>query len=333
LSLLVDPAAAQEPCPAGSSQLIIYHAGSLSAAFKAVEKVFTEETGVCVVDVAGGSVNAARQVTAGGKPCDIFASADYQTIDRMLKPARYADYTVRFAEGAMVLAYMTSSRNASTIAAANSPFNPPDVIPEAAPDWHVQLSQPGVVISGSHPFLDPGGYRADLIFQLAQAHYRVPNLYNNLLDRYAIGRPTDELGKAFDYQFTYEHSARARARIDAAGTYRYVRLPDAISLGATEQNARYGKTGISIPGLQSPGSAPTVRIPASRVTWGLTVMKSAPNRDNAIAFLQLLFSSRGMAMQTESGPTPIIPPVASRGDYSHLPAALKSLVHVQTAAH
>ena len=333
LSLLAGSANAQQPCPAGTPQLIIYHAGSLSAAFVAVERVFKERTGICVVDVAGGSVDAARRVTAGRQPCDIYASADYQVIDRMLKPAHYADYSILFAEGGMVLAYTTNSKDAATIAAPDSTFSPPDVIPDAAFDWYQQLTQPGVAIAGSHPFLDPGGYRADLIFQLAQGHYDVPNLYNTMLAHYSISKAADALGKTFDYQFTYEHSAAAAYQADTTGTYRYVRLPDDVSLGLSGLNKRYAERSITIPGLQLATTASTVRIPATRVTWGLTVMKAAPNHDNALAFLQLLFSSEGAAMQTAAGPTPISPPIVSRQDYAHLPASLKAIVRAQPATH
>jgi ABC-type molybdate transport system substrate-binding protein len=46
-------------------QLIIYHAGSLTAAFSSVETLFTQQTGVCVTDVSAGSVDAARGITTG----------------------------------------------------------------------------------------------------------------------------------------------------------------------------------------------------------------------------------------------------------------------------
>ena len=159
--------------------LSIYHAGSLSAVLKAVEKVYTQRTGVCVTDVPGGSVAGARTVTAGRVPCDIYASADYEIIDRMMKPAGVADYTIRFGEGAMVLAYRTTSKHAETIARGR--LDPPASIPDVAPDWYEQMIGPGVSSLGSNPFLDPGGYRADLIFQLAQAKYGVPNLYSTML--------------------------------------------------------------------------------------------------------------------------------------------------------
>jgi molybdate/tungstate transport system substrate-binding protein len=327
-SLLGFSAQAQAPCPAGTPQLIIYHPGSISPAFKAVEALFTQQSGVCVVDVAGGSVGIARQVTAGRLRCDLFAAADAEIIEQMLKPAGFADYTIRFAGGAMVLAYTTSSRNAATIAAPG-PFHPPGIIPAAAPDWYAQLNQPGVMISGSHPFLDPGGYRADMIFQLAQDHYGVPNLYNELLGHYKIANAPGGLGKTFDYQFTYEHGARTAFKADQTGTYRYVRLPDEVSLGVPGMDGLYRKRGITIPGLQVPGAATTVTLPASRVTWGITLMNAAPNRDHALAFLKLLFSSQGTAVLDATGPAPITPPVVSRQDFARLPPVLKALVQAQ----
>src|SRR5262249_23725702 len=160
-------------CAPGAPQVIIYHAGSLTAAFGQVEALFTQQTGICVVDAAAGSVDAARRVTAGQEPCDIYASADDKDIDVLLKPAGFADYTIAFARGAMFLAYTVSSKNAATIADPNVSFNPPAQIPPVAGNWYAQLTQSGVLVGGSNPFLDPSGYRADLIFQLAERQYAV----------------------------------------------------------------------------------------------------------------------------------------------------------------
>src|SRR5262252_3082177 len=92
-------ASAKAACPQDAPQLIIYHAGSLTAAFSSVETLFTQQTGVCVTDVAAGSVDAARRVTTGQEPCDIFASADFEVINLLLKPAHFADYDILFGQG------------------------------------------------------------------------------------------------------------------------------------------------------------------------------------------------------------------------------------------
>jgi len=55
-------------------------------------------------------------------------------------------------------------------------------------------------------------------------------------------------------------------------------------------------------------------------------METAQNRDNAIAFLELLFGPQGVALQTASGPKPISPPVVDRDDFRRLPRELRPLV-------
>ena len=84
LILLLLPAwaaTAKESCPAGAPQLIIYHAGSLSSAFKSMEDLFTQQTGVCIVDAAGGSVSLARRITAGGLPSEEMSGRLAETIE------------------------------------------------------------------------------------------------------------------------------------------------------------------------------------------------------------------------------------------------------------
>ena len=314
---------AQAPAEA-PRPLIICHAGSLSAAFKQLETTYTQRTGVPVQDLAGGSVALVRRIASGQQACDLYASADFQNIDLMLKPAGLSGGGIRFAAGAMVLAYSTTSRGAGTIAAPGT-FQPP-AVPMAAADWYRQLAQPGVKIAGSHPFLDPGGYRADLIFQLAQAQYQVPGLYNDLLSNMALGGHPGGLGQTFDYQFSYEHGALAAWRAHPEGTVRYVRLPDEVNLGAATPEGRYARGGITIPGLGLPGTADSVRIPATRVTWGIAVMKNSANRDAALAFLELLLGSEGNAVLKAVGPEPLVPARAPKEDVAQLPPALQALV-------
>ena len=93
-------------------------------------------------------------------------------IDLLLKPIGLADYTIVFARGRMVLAYL-----------ATDPLTPRDRRRWRFPASRCRsrtplptgigcLLEPGVRISGSHPFLDPSGYRSHMIFQLAQTLYK-----------------------------------------------------------------------------------------------------------------------------------------------------------------
>jgi molybdate/tungstate transport system substrate-binding protein len=317
---------AQTNCvPATNSQIVIYRAGSLTRAFQPLEKAFTCKTGVQVKDFPMGSVDAGRQITAGGQHADLYAPADYLDIDMFMKPAGYADFDIVFAHGRMVLAYSQSNLDAKKlppIAAAPG---------KAVAKWYEILTRPDVTIGGGNFFLDPGAYRAPMIFQLAEAFYKVPNLYNNLLERLVIpgqaaGAPT--LGKGIDFQFTYEHNARATAATNP--DYRYVDVPDEINMSDSAKDAWYRQNAVVVlPGLGTPRSARIVPVPAARVAWGITLLNDAPNRENAVRFLKLLLSPEGTAALKENGPDPITPAVVSARELKKLPEPLRRLV----AAH
>jgi molybdate/tungstate transport system substrate-binding protein len=333
-SLLLTSSGAQtKNCVAPSGgQLVIYRAGSLTRAFAPLVEIFTCQTGVQVRDVAMGSVDAGRQVTAGGQKADLYAPADYLDIDLLMKPAGYSEFNIVFAHGRMVLAYSEKSiaekKLPSIVAPGSLPFRVPDSIPKASDRWCEILTIPGVSIGGGNPFLDPGAYRAPMIFQLAAAHYKAPNLYNDLLEHVVIP-PADQtataLGRLFDFQFTYEHNARVTAA--ANPDYRYVDLPDEINLSDPSKDRFYRENAVvAIPGLGTARSPRTVVIPATHVAWGITLLKDAPNRENAIRFLELLLGPAGVASLTENGPAPISPAVVSPESFARLPRSLQPLV-------
>jgi len=313
-----------------NQQLIIYRAGSLTRAFEPLIKQFTCQTGIQVKDTSGGSVDMGRQITAGGKACDLYAPADYLDIDLLMKPAGYANFDIVFAHGRSVLAYSASGLAAKKLppiaAPGGPPFHPPDSVPKAAAKWYEILTMPGVAIGGGNWFLDPNAYRAPMIFQLAEDFYKVPNLYNNLLEHLVImGQNSGAtLGKQFDFQFTYEHNARATAATNP--DYRYVELPDEINLSDPAKDSYYRQAVVVLPGLGTPRSAKTVTVTGARLAWGITMLKDAPNKENAIKFLQLLLSPAGAASLKENGPDPLSPALVSPADLRNLPESLRALV-------
>ena len=267
-----------------------------------------------------GSVDAGRQITAGGQSCDLYAPADYLDIDLFMKPAGYANFDIVFAHGRMVLAY-----SASGLAAKNLPPIAETGSRKAVAKWYEILTMPGVEIGGGNPFLDPGAYRAPMIFQLAEAYYKVPNLYNNMLKHLVSSGQGAALGKQFDFQFSYEHNARATAI--ANPDYRYADLPDEINMSDSAKDAYYKQNAIVVlPGLGSSRSARTIPVPGTHVAWGITLLNDAPNKDNAIKFLQLLLSPAGTASLNENGPAPTSPALVSAADFHKLPESLQPLV-------
>ena len=95
--------------------------------------------------------------------------------------------------------------------------------------------------------------------------------------------------------------------------FRYVDLPDEINLSDPAKDSYYAKNAVVVlPGLGTARSAQTVAVRGTRVAWGITLMNDAPNRANAVKFLQLLLSPTGTAMLKENGPAPIEPALVSR---------------------
>jgi len=329
---LASAASAQTPkcVPPSSQQVVIYRAGSLTRAFKPLEDAFTCQTGIQVKDSAMGSVDAGRQITAGGQACDLYAPADYLDIDLFMKPAGYADFNIVFAHGKMVLTYSASGLAAKKLPpiAESGPFQPPRSVPNAAAKWYEILTMPGVAIGGGNPFLDPGAYRAPMIFQLAEEFYKVPNLYNNLLEHAVTPGPASSdlvLGKQLDFQFSYEHNAQATAATNP--DYRYVNLPDEINMSDPAKDAYYRQHAVVVlPGLGVPRSARTIPVPGAHVAWGITLLTGAPNRENAVKFLQLLLSATGTASLNDNGPAPLSPALVSPADFHKLPESLRPLV-------
>ena len=335
-ALSPESAAAQTPgcVPPSNQQLIIYRAGSLTRAFKPLVTAFTCQTGIQVKDLAMGSVDAARQITAGGQACDLYAPADYSDIDLFMKSAGYANFNIVFAQGKMVLMYSengVAEKKLPPIAEPDSPpFHPPNSIPKAAAKWYEILTMPGVAIGGGNPFLDPGAYRANMIFQLAQEYYKVPNLYNDMLKHVVIPGPDPSgsaLGKRFDFQFIYEHNAQAS--VSTNPDYRYVNLPDEINMSDPAKNDYYRRHAVVVvPGLGTSRNVQNITVPGTRVAWGITLMKDAPNPENAVKFLELLLGPTGTAMLKENGPAPIFPAVVSAEDFRKVPKSLRPLVKV-----
>ncbi|MBV9507706.1 MAG: extracellular solute-binding protein [Acidobacteriia bacterium] len=320
---------AQQSVPKPSDgALTVYHAGSLTAAFQSVEAAFKKEhPGVQVVDKSFGSVDMARRVTSGGESADILATADYTNIDSMLKP-KYAAYTIRFAQGGMVLMYRADDTNQAAgvneiadPAIAYNPNTTPPSIPNVKPNWYTYLTRPGVHIAGADPAADPGGYRAVMIMQLAEAYYREPGLYQRMRDHYTI--TSGAAAPASDFRFSYESSALAAARQDSA--VRLARLPAEVALSDSAKSAFYHKAVVSIPALFE--GEPPIKVEGTRATWGITILNMAKNRANAVAFLEFLLNpGKGAALQKAAGPEPIIPALVSKSDHERLPEELRSLV-------
>lgn len=272
-------------------KLIVFHAGSLSMPFEAMEKEF--EAMYPNVDLqreASGSSTAARKISELDKPCDLMASADYRVIDELLIPEN-AELNIRFASNQIVLCYTDNSEYHENINAEN---------------WYEILQKNEVIWGHSDPNLDPCGYRALMVMQLAENFYNETDLYKKLLEN----RPKENIRPKsvelisllqtgnMDYAWEY-------LSVAIQHNLKFIKLPDEINLGNYRFDDIYEKASVKVTGKQ-PDTY--MEIKGASCTYGITVIKNAPNRDAAMHFLRYLLDPEGgMKVLEEMGQPPIIP--------------------------
>ncbi len=283
--------------------LTIYHAGSLTIPFDEVTKEFNKlYPDIKVETGAAGSATAIRKVTELGKKAGIIASADYILIPEMMFP-EYADWYITFAYNRMVIAYTNKSRFGDEINEDN---------------WYEILQRHGVNYGRSDPDRDPCGYRTLMVWQLAEDHYSMPGLYNKLyggggeiirgmeVELIALLESGD-----LDYAFNYLSVAKQH-RLN------FVELPAEIDLSSQEFRDYYSKAKVEI-ASKKPGE--TITKTGKPIVYGITIPKNAPHPELAVAWIDFLLSSDGMAIMEANGQPPIIPAVTN--DKSKLPDELR----------
>ena len=292
-------------------KLIVFHAGSLSVPFAKIEKAFEEKyPEVDVMREAGGSTKMARLISEVGKPADVMAAADYTVIDDLLIP-KFTAWEVRFASNQLVLCYTPKSRYSDKVNSKN---------------WYKILQKKGVIWGQADPNLDPCGYRALMVMQLAERFYGSPGLYNRLLASRseAAIRPKSveliSLLKTGNIDYAWEYLSVA-----VQHGLEYVKLPDEINLGNSKFDSFYKLAKVKVAG-RKPGTW-TVKIGKS-CTYGVTILKNSANKEAAVAFVEYLIDPEGgLKILQESGQPPIIPCLTGSVQmYQAVPDALKKFV-------
>jgi len=299
---------------APKSKVVIFNAGSLTIPFAKMEKEFeAKHPGVDIIRESAGSRKCARKISDLKKPCDIMASADFTVIDGMLIP-EYANWNIRFATNRLVLCYMDNSRSAKKINANN---------------WYEILQKKGVVWGHSDPNADPCGYRSLMVLQLAEKYYKKPGLYQRLINN----RPKENIRPKsvelvallqtgnMDYAWEYRSVA-------VQHELKFIELPDKINLGNYKYDNFYKQAVVELTG-KKPGT--TIKKKGKSCTYGVTLIKDAPNSEAATAFLQYMLNPEGgLKILKEMGQPPFIPcRVPTAEMMAILPAGLQKLVEVK----
>lgn len=290
-----------------NDELLVAHAGSLSSMLQDdMVPGFTDRIGCHVIRRAGPAVGLANAILANELAPDIYMSADVAT-NRLLMGDQGGD-KVRWyfscARTRMVLAYSPQSRFRAEFAAAASG----DKL------WFEVLQLPGLVFLRSDPRVDPGGYRSVFVFQLAERHYRRPDLKEQILRddeneaQLLAGRPSLFDGSV-DAVMLYITSA-----LDLG--LPYIQLPDEIDLSSPALADWYRTASYTNPRGQ--------RFDGSPATYSITIPQGAANPAGAAEFVKYIFSDVGRIALQRHGFTPTAPLLG--GEFAAVPADLRPLL-------
>lgn len=289
---------------APNNKLVIFHAGSLSVPFKEITEEFKKENpDVMILLESAGSVACARKITDLNKKCDIIASADYTVIDEMLIP-EHADWNIKFAGNEMTIVYNNDSKYSEEINQNN---------------WHEILLKDNVAYGRSDPNSDPCGYRAVLVFQLAEKFYHIEGLSERIVGKdneYIRPKETDLLAlletKTIDYIFLYRSVAEQHG-------LNFIILPDSINLKRPEIGEFYSNASVEINGKKPGEKIAKIGQP---MVYGITMLKNASNKELAIKFLQFALSTdKGMSIMTKNGQSSMVPSYSET--FNSIPHELK----------
>jgi molybdate/tungstate transport system substrate-binding protein len=295
---------AQQKTNSISGDLIIFHAGSLAFPFKEIAAEFNKEyPNVKILLESAGSVASARKITDLNRPCDILASSDYGVIDNMLIP-KYADWNIKFVSNELSIVYSEKSRMSSQINSKN---------------WYDILMNKEVAYGRADPNADPCGYRTVLSLELAEKYYKKPGLAKLITDKdqnYMRPKEVDLIALlesgSIDYIFLYRSVAIQHH-------LKYITLPDDIKLKNMGLASQYAVATTEINGKE-PGKKETVK--GEPMVYSVTMLRDAPNKPAAIAFLKFLLSKdKGMKVMEENGQPSVIPMATQ--NYEKIPLELK----------
>ena len=269
-----------------TGELTVFNAGSLAYPVRELLRAFgREHPGVTPRQESSGSLEAARKLTELGKIPDVLAVADYNVITKLLVP-RYATWHVTFASNAMVLAYSNRSTGAAEINGEN---------------WWRILLRPEVRWGSSDPSLDPNGYRALMVMQLAERHYGEPGLGGRLagaLDpRFVRPNEAQLLGLVQAGELDYAWSYRSLA---ITAGLRWVDLPPEIDLSDESRVPAYAAAVVRLPGGRR-ASADSVDFRGEPIVYALTIPLGAPHPETARAFARFVLSPAGREVLTKAG--------------------------------
>jgi molybdate/tungstate transport system substrate-binding protein len=140
-------------CKARATEVVVFHASSLSAVLGEASEAFQKANPQVRIRLEpSGSQVATRKVSELGMRADIVAVADAALIDKMMIPT-HATWNAVFATNEIVIAHKDHSKWTDQITTQN---------------WPEILARPGIRLGRADPDTAPIGYQTLMVWQLAE---------------------------------------------------------------------------------------------------------------------------------------------------------------------
>jgi molybdate/tungstate transport system substrate-binding protein len=206
------------------STVSILAAGSLN---NALENGLRPAVDATLQSEVHGSAECARLVSSGQKDPDILSLADTVLFDSLAG----TEWVAEFATNSLVVAYNPETAGGQRVADAD--------------EWYEPLLAGGVALGRTDPRLDPLGYRALFMLELASEHYDTDrNLRAAIPEREQIYPETQLISQfetgAIDAAIAYRSMATERG-------YEMVELPPEIDLSDPDFAERYRQVEYELP--------------------------------------------------------------------------------------
>jgi molybdate/tungstate transport system substrate-binding protein len=261
-------------CGGRKKRVVIFHADALTVPIGDIIAEYEQlHPNVRILAESHGSVTCSH--LAKERACDILMVADARIIAEM--EPQYAEWNAIFATNEMVIAYAQKSKFGAEI-------NPQN--------WYEVLTRPGVTFAHSNPKYDPCGYWTLIVWELADLHYGATVNDKPISEALKAARTQDSIKSdahqmlnlidspsGIDYAFVYMNQAVEQ-------NLKMVRLPKEINLSDPALAEFYSKAHITEP-IEKTGAP---------IAFSLTLLKKAPQREEAIEFLKFALGERGRAL-------------------------------------
>jgi molybdate/tungstate transport system substrate-binding protein len=337
------PTIPPSPTSQEKTPLVVFCAGSLIIPFADLEKAFESQyPNIDVQNECHGSIQVIRHVTELHEKIDVVATADASLIPMLMYASQdpesgkpYANWYIRFATNHLGIAYSPRSKYADVINSDN---------------WYQILTRSDLKVGIADPRFDAAGYRAFMVFGLAQDFYQDYTLFNTMFKGHFVmpitifadenlstitipeiveARPDSSIvirgasvflialieSGDLDYAFEYDSVIKQHK-------LSLLHLPDALNLGAEGFDQSYQKVQVNLDFRRFATVKPEFK--GERIGYGITIPSNAPHPQAAAQFIAFLLGPEGRAIM-EANFQPVFDP-ALADNYEAIPPELQTLV-------